>query len=91
MVVSYLFRILVLIINKNTMTKVNEVKKVGDKITFNYGGLKGTKEHTIKKVVVIEDRNRYEYWISKTHHIQAPIREEVESKRGFKYTSIIGF
>ncbi len=59
------------------MKKVSEVKKVGDKITFNYGGLKGTKEHTIKKVVVQEDRNRYEYWVSKTRRIWAPINEEV--------------
>jgi hypothetical protein len=59
------------------MKKVNEVKKVGDKITFNYGGLKGTKEHTIKKVVVQEDRNRFKYWVSKTRSILFPIEEEV--------------
>ena len=59
------------------MKKINQVKKVGDKITFNNGGLKGTKEYTIKKVVVQEDRNRYEYWVSKTRRVWAPIEEDV--------------
>jgi len=73
------------------MKQLNKVKKVGDKITWNAGGLKGIKEYTIKKVVVREDRNRFEYYVSKTKSFLYPIREEVKSKRGFKYTSIIGF
>jgi hypothetical protein len=73
------------------MKKVNKVKKVGDKITWNEGGLKGIKEYTIKKVVVREDRNRFEYYVSNTKSFLYPIREDIISKRGFKYTSIIGF
>ena len=59
------------------MKRIYQMKKVGDKITFNYGGLKGTKEYTIKKVVVQEDRNRFKYWVSKTRSIFFPIEEDV--------------
>ena len=72
------------------------MKKVGDKITFNHGGLKGTKEYTIKKVVVQEDTNRFKYWISKTQFIVLPIEETKKGGGGrFKHfnthSGIIGF
>jgi hypothetical protein len=75
------------------MIRVNKVKKKGEKITFNDGGLKGPKEYTIKKVVVNEERNRYEYWVSKNKCIMYPINEKVKvsTNRNRTYGGIIEF
>jgi len=61
------------------MIKVNKAKKVGDKINVQDGWT--TKEMTIKKVVINEEFNRYEYFVSKTKSVLYPIREEVRTRK----------
>lgn len=61
------------------MIKVNKVKKVGDKINVQDGWT--IKEMTIKKVVINEEFNRYEYFVSKTKSVLYPIREEVKRRK----------
>ncbi len=75
------------------LIRVNKVKKYGEKIPFNEGGLNGLKEYTIKKVVVNDERNRYEYWVSKTKCIMYPINEKVsvDTNKNKTYRNIIGF
>ena len=75
------------------MIRVNKVKKKGEKITFNTVRVNGVKEYTIKKVVVNEERNRYEYWVSKTKCIMYPINEKVsvDTNTNKTYRNIIGF
>lgn len=73
------------------MENLNKVKKVGDKITFNYGGFKGTKEYTIKRVVVQADLNRYKYWVSKEKFISSPMNKQINNITTKTYSRLIGF